>query len=133
PLERLPSMEVVLMMQSVTLTNVPSLATLQASFIAILPKIRAAGHVYFRHLRCSDTKQDAMNELVALAWKWFIRLAQRGKEATQYPTILGEFAARHVNAGRRLCGIEKPKDVLSRLAQQKRGFVVESLPVRVPS
>ncbi len=42
--------------------------------------------------------------------------------------MLARFAARAVRNGRRLCGQEKPKDVLSPVAQQRHGFQVESLP-----
>jgi hypothetical protein len=65
---------------------------------------------------------------VALAWKWFTRMAQKGKDATQFPAALATFAARAVQSGRRLCGQEKAKDVLSPSAQKKHSFSVEPLP-----
>jgi hypothetical protein len=57
--------------------------------------------------------------MVALAWKRR-RLAERGKDAT--------FAARAVRSGRRLAGMDRPRDVLSPPAQQRKGFAVSSLP-----
>src|SRR5262249_7910365 len=41
---------------------------------------------------------------------------------------LAAFAARAVRSGRRLCGQEKAKDVLSPRAQQRKHFAVQSLP-----
>jgi hypothetical protein len=84
--------------------------------------------VFFRHLKCPDRKQDAVNECLALAWKWFVRLAEQGKDASQFPSALADFAARRVNGGRRLCGQEKATDVLSPAAQQRRGLTVSPLP-----
>jgi len=102
---------------------------LQTRFLTILPRIRTHAGIYFRHVKCCVKKSDLIAEVLALAWKWFVRLAQRGKDATQYPSVLATFAARAVNAGRRLCGQLKAKDVLSERAQQKHGFRVEQLPI----
>jgi hypothetical protein len=55
-------------------------------------------------------------------------MAQRGKDGTQFLTAIATFAARAVNSGRRVVGQEKGKDVLSSLAQRRRGFSVEKLP-----
>ncbi len=103
--------------------------TLQAEFLAtILPAVERYSQFYFRHLRCSDRKAEAIAEAVALAWKWYLRLAQRGKDAKQFPWPLASFAARAVSSGRRLISQERPKDVLSRVAQRRHGFTVNSLP-----
>ena len=66
--------------------------------------------------------------MVALTWKWHLRLAQRGKDAAQFPTALATFAARAVRSGRRLAGMDRAKDVLSPQAQQRKGFAVCKLP-----
>src|SRR4051794_12926430 len=101
----------------------------QALFLTlILPKVESHGQVVFRALRCADARRNAVNEMVALAWRWTLRLAQRGKDATQFPTAIATFAARAVRAGRRLTGQEKAKDVLSPLAQRRHGFGVCKLP-----
>jgi hypothetical protein len=105
------------------------LAALQAEFLAvILPRVLQHGRVYFRHVRCRSRREDCVAEMVALAWKWFIRLAQRGKDATRFPTTLATFAARAVRSGRRACGQEAAKDALSPLAQTRHSFLVQSLP-----
>jgi hypothetical protein len=57
--------------------------------------------------------------MVALLWHWHLRLAQRGKDVTRFPSALASFAARAVRSGRRVYGQEKDKDVLSPLAQTR--------------
>jgi len=103
-------------------------AELQERFLAIRPRILVHARIYFRHVRCGGRKADAIAETVALAWKWFVRLARRGKDARRFPSVLASFAARAVRSGRRLCGQERSKDVLSPVAQQRHGFSVSKLP-----
>jgi hypothetical protein len=107
----------------------PSLLALQAAFLTqVLPKVLSHGRVYFRHLRSAELKEEYVAEMVALTWRWHLRLAERGKDAARFPTALATFAARAVRCGRRLAGMDKAKDVLSRLAQQRQGFAVCKLP-----
>jgi hypothetical protein len=104
------------------------LADLQDSFLTILPWIQEHGRIQFRYLCCPHRKEEMIQEMVALAWRWYLRLAERGKDATRFPSALAAFAARAVRSGRRLVSQEKPKDVLSHRAQQRHGFVVGKLP-----
>ena len=107
----------------------PSLLALQAAFLTqVLPKVVSHGRVYFRHLRSAELKEEYIAEMVALAWKWHRRLAERGKDATLFPTALARFAARAVRSGRRLAGMDRSKDVLSPQAQRRKGFAVGKLP-----
>jgi len=108
--------------------QVDAVADLQVRFLVLLPRIELHGRIYFRFLRCPVRREEAVAEMVALSWQWFVRLAQGGKDATQFPSALAAFAARAVKSGRRVCGQEKAKDVLSPLAQRRHGFVVERLP-----
>ena len=64
----------------------------------------------------------------ALAWKWFLRLAQRGKDANRFVFMFSRFLARAAIAGRRLAGMEKSNGVLCRLAQLRHSFTVSPLP-----
>lgn len=105
-----------------------SVSQLQTAFLALQARIVRHAQIYFRDIRCSHRRSDCIAEVIGLCWKWFIRLARRGKDARQFPTVLANFAARAVRNGRRLCGQLKPKDVLSEAAQQKHSFRVESLP-----
>ena len=83
----------------------------------------------FRHIKCRQSREEAIAEMVALAWKWFVRLTNRGKDVSRFPCHLLPVRGFAVKSGRRLCGQEKPKDVLSPVAQKLKGFRVESLPV----
>jgi hypothetical protein len=105
------------------------LAVLQAAFLAILPRIVKHARFHFRDMRCLHRQDDAVSETVALAWKWFVRLTRRGKDAGRFVTAFADYAARAAKNGRRVCGQEKTKDPLSPLAQQRRGFAVQSLPM----
>ncbi len=101
---------------------------LHAAFLAsVLPRVVTHGRVYFRHRRRVD-QEEAIQEMAALCWKWFLRLAERGKDATHFPTALATFAALAVGNGRRLAGMDRAKDVLSPLAQRHECFAVGTLP-----
>jgi hypothetical protein len=104
-----------------------SVAHLQARFEAILPRIETHAQIRFRHLSCPARRDDAIAETVAVAWKWFLRLSEKGKDAGEFVSTLADLAVRHVRSGRRLCGQERAKDVLSPRAQQRHGFRVEGL------
>jgi hypothetical protein len=105
------------------------LAVLQAAFLAILPRVVKHARFHFRDLRCLHRRDDAVAETVALAWQSFLRLAQRGKDASRFPAAFADYVARATKSGRRLCGQEKTRNALSPLAQQRHGFAVQSLPM----
>jgi hypothetical protein len=100
---------------------------LHAAFLSILPRIEAYARFYFRGAR-PTRRADLVAEVVALAWKWFARLAERGMDGCRFAPTLARFAARAVRCGRRVCGQEKDQDALSPLAQMRRCFVVSTLP-----
>lgn len=54
---------------------------LHARFVTFLPRIEAHANINFRHIRCSAMRADHVAETVALAWKWFLALESRGKDA----------------------------------------------------
>ena len=91
------------------------------------PRVEAHARIYFRHLRCPGRRDDAVAETVAVAWKWFVCAAGRGKDVREFPSALATLAARHVRCGRRLCGQERAGDAMSPLAQRRHGFGVASL------
>lgn len=101
---------------------------LHRRFLSIMPRIQLHAKFYFRHVKCWHTKEDRIQEAIDLAWKWFVGLARRGKDARRFPTRLADFAVRAVKSGRRLCGQLKSKDALSEPAQMKHGFYVGKLP-----
>jgi hypothetical protein len=100
---------------------------LHAKFLTILPRIELHGRIYFRHLD-PHRKADAIQEMRALAWRWFLRLDEQGKDPADFLMSFTTFLARAVNSGRRLVGMVKSKDVMNPIAQRCYGFKVESLP-----
>jgi hypothetical protein len=112
----------------------PSVVThLHAQFLLILPRIELHGRIYFRHLTCPHEKGDAIQEMRALAWKWLVRLHERGKDPSCFLKAFTTYLARAVRSGRRLAGTEKAKDVMSPTCQKRRGFKVEYLPTCIRS
>ena len=101
---------------------------LHARFLAILPAIERRGGCYFRHVRCPHKKADAVQEMTALAWQWFLRLHQRGKDPAEFLTGFTTLLARAVNSGRRLVGMAHSKDALNPATQRRHHFAVEVLP-----
>jgi hypothetical protein len=101
---------------------------LHAAFLSVLPRIERQGLIAFRGLACPQTRDDAVAEVVALCWRWFVRLVGRGQDPLAFPVVLAGYAARAVKCGRRLCGQERGHDVLSGLAQRRHHFRVEALP-----
>jgi hypothetical protein len=110
------------------MTTSTLLRRLHTSFLAMVPRIVMHGQVCFRHLRCPLQREDAIAEMLALVWLWHIRLAQRGKDATQFVRALASYAARQVHGGQRLTGMDRIKDVLSPRARRFHGFIVVNLP-----
>jgi hypothetical protein len=110
-------------------STLSALARPQTTFVAlVLPRILSHGRVYFRGIRCPHCREDAIQEMISLAWNWHLRRARQGKDSTLFPTALASFAARGVRTGRRLAGQESSKDVLSPLAKQRHHFGVGKLP-----
>ena len=109
-------------------TSSVQLAHLHTAFLTLLPRIEHHALIYFRSLRCPGRKEDAVQETISLAWMWFVRLMERGKDPRTFPAVFASYAARAVKCGRRICGQEKGKDVMSKLTQQRHSFTVEQLP-----
>src|SRR5262245_38047061 len=104
-----------------------ALDRLQADFAALLPRVEHTIRFHLRQIRCPDHRADAVAEAVAVAWHWYRRCAERGKDATQFVTSLASLAARFVRAGRGLCGRQDSADALSPLAQRRHGFIAVPL------
>lgn len=108
---------------------VPSVAdALQTAFLALVPRIETHARIYFRHVRCLDKRADLVADTVALAWTWYRRLVERGKDVAHFKMAFIFLVTRAVKSGRRLTGQEKAKDVLSPSAQKRHGFAVATLP-----
>jgi hypothetical protein len=106
----------------------PRVAALHAHFLSLVPRIELHGRIYFRGLKCRFRQEDLIAELVALCWAWYLRLARRGKDVTEFFVTFCRLAGRAVKSGRRVAGQESVKDVLCTQAQERGGFDVEKLP-----
>ena len=97
---------------------------LYAAFTAALPKIRNVAGYRFRGVPCPDRREDCVCEAVALCWVWFVRLVRKGRNPDTFMTALATYGAKAVHGGRRACGQERARDVLSRRCQRRHGFTV---------
>jgi hypothetical protein len=113
---------------SLTAAKPSNLQILQAHFLSILPRVQLHAEIHFRHIKCADRRAEAIAEVVGLSWSWYLSAVERGKDPAEFVSALADFAVKHVRCGRRLCGQEKAKDVMSPRAQRNKGFEVESLP-----
>ena len=57
---------------------------------------------------------------VALAWKWHLRLLERGRDVRQFPMVFIYLVVAAVKSGRRLAGTAKAKDAMNRLTQRRQ-------------
>lgn len=106
-----------------------ALAHLHASFLAmVLPRVLSHGRVCFGGIKCPHRREDAIQDMIGLAWRWHLRLAEKGRDATAFPTAIATYAARAVKSGSRLTGQERANDVLSPVAQRRHQFYVGKLP-----
>ena len=105
-----------------------SFPELQAAFLSLRPRILTHAQFIFRDVDCEDHKADCISETIALAWKWFLRLVEKGKDPRGFASVLSGYAARAVKNGRRLCGQLRAKDVMNPVAQRRHGFRLETLP-----
>ena len=101
---------------------------LHSRFLSFLPRIEAHAEFFFRYIRCPAKRADWVAEAVALAWKWFVRLVQRGRDVLRFVSVLAAFAVRAVKCGRRVAGMSKAKDAMNYVTQRRHGFAVETLP-----
>jgi hypothetical protein len=99
-----------------------------AQFLKNLPRFEAHARFAFRRVGCPHARADRVAETVALAWKHFSALSERGKKPEQFVTTLALRCSQAVKAGRRLVGCAGGRDVLSPVAQVRHGFAVTRLP-----
>ncbi|MBI3864907.1 MAG: helix-turn-helix domain-containing protein [Planctomycetia bacterium] len=99
----------------------------QQDFLAhLLPRVKTHARFGFRSLpRCE--REEAEADAVAVAMVFFVRLVNRGKNASDLAPRIAQIAVLRVKAGRIIGTGERRNDVLSRVARQRRGFQVESL------
>src|SRR5947208_2219803 len=100
----------------------------RAAFEEALPRIVRHCQVSFRNVRCQSTREELTAEAVALAFKWWLRLWDRGKRPEHFVSAIAGYAVRAARSGRRVAGMDRAKDAMSPRAQRDKGFAVVSLP-----
>lgn len=98
----------------------------------MLPTIRRYAEKAFRR-RDAEAQEDAVAEIIAGAFVAYVRLLERGKVESAYPTVLVRYAIKHFFSGRRIGNRFNARDALSSTAQRRHGFVVESLDRALPA
>jgi len=97
------------------------------SFEDMLPSIRDRLNFAFAGFTYA-TREDAVQESLALAMDAYAKLFLRGRASLAYPSVLAMYAARQFRAGRRVVGGQlSRKDVLSSDTQKHHGIVVKPL------
>jgi hypothetical protein len=95
-------------------------------FLTLKPAIELHAQVAFRHLPAAD-REEAIAEAVAAAFQSFASLTNRGKDPSQFPSMLATRAVQHVYNCRRVGTPLNSDDVFSRLARRRDGFQLHSL------
>jgi hypothetical protein len=96
-------------------------------FLLHLPRVEAHARFALRHVRCPDTRADLEAEVVALAWRSFVRLVRRQKSPETFVMTLALRCSQAVRAGRRLARSDSARDVLSPVAGARHRFAVAHL------
>lgn len=100
---------------------------LRAEYLALVPTITRIVRGAVRHVPCPDRRAELAAEAVALGWRWYRRLAARGRDPGTFPVAFAYALARSVRAGRRLVRADSAVDVLSPACRLRHGVNVMSL------
>jgi hypothetical protein len=95
-------------------------------FLAMLPAIATHARIAFGNLG-PEARQEAVQEAVCNAMVAYVALAQRGKVALAYPSVLARFAVAQTRGHRKVGGHLNCKDISSKYCQAHKGVVVERL------
>ena len=96
-------------------------------FLALSPVVERHARVVFRALH-GEAREEAVAETVAAAFAAHVALKARDRDPAAFPSMLATYSVLRVKDGRHVGGRSSSRDVLSRKAQQRRGFRVEPLP-----
>ena len=95
-------------------------------FLDMLPTIRrCARQAFDRH--DAEAREEAVQEVIANAWRAFVRLVERGRAALAYPTVLARYAIAQVRGGRKVGTRLRVVDVSSEYARIQKGFTLDRL------
>lgn len=106
----------------------PSFRKLHQRFSSVLPRVERHARVVFRSVPCLDTREDKVQEVSGLCWKWVRKLDKLGKKWWTFVSQLATFACKAVKSGRKVTGCIKIKDVMNEINQARRGYCITKLP-----
>jgi len=98
----------------------------QDNFLNVMPAVTDHARFRFRHLPACH-RAEAVSESVARACVDYAGLARKRQLHRVFAGSLATYAVKAVGAGRHVGGHMASRDVLSPLAQKRRGFVVGSI------
>jgi hypothetical protein len=91
------------------------------AFLEMVPAIRRAARIAFRDLP-QAMRDEAVDEVVVNALVAYARLVELNKTDVAYPSALARYGVVQVRDGRYVGMRQNVRDVMSRYAQQKKGF-----------
>ena len=101
----------------------------QSGFLTVLPAVQTHAKIVFRHMPLIH-REEAIQEAIAAAVIAYRRLAAQGRLQVAHPGTIATYAAKHVRNGRHVGGHQdRPKDVMSPIAQHRHGIQLESYDV----
>jgi hypothetical protein len=95
-------------------------------FLSFVPSTTRQAEIAFQQLRLQE-REEAVAEVLAIAFAAFHRLVERGKLHAAFASALARFAVARVRCGRRAGGRPKAGDAMSRHALSGSGLTIESL------
>jgi len=113
-------------MTAIPLSRLASSKAWQTNFLTVMPTVQDHARFRFRHLPACH-KAEAVSESIARACVDYAALARKRQLHRAFAGSLATYAVKAVGAGRRVGGHMTSRDVMSKLAQKRRGFVVGSI------
>jgi len=97
-----------------------------SGFLAFLPAIQRTALAAFHSFPFAE-REELVAEAIAISFILYARLIERGRSRDVFGTSLARYAIARVRSGRCASGRLRPRDALSRIAQQRHRFGVERL------
>jgi hypothetical protein len=113
-----------------TLSSSPSPRrdALERRYLAVLPRIVRHARIVFRCVRCWHTRQDKIQEVRALCWRWVRQLHRARRKWWTFVSRLADYACRAVKSGRKVAGSISIRDVMNEISQARRGYYIGKFP-----
>lgn len=107
---------------SQTGTEVRSMEQLRAEYGQLMPVVQRQARLAFRFVRCAQTREDAIAEVIALGWKLMLHYTKRNIDPARFPRMFAKRLIGSFNSGRRAHKQETRSDALSTQARRYHGF-----------